>query len=1350
MMLVHRSVVLLAALFLCLSVRPGQALERAPSTGIVMVNGYPEYRWGGKPFFPYAAGFFYHRIPADLWGPAIVKLKQIGFNTLDLYVVWNWHQPTEDVLDLDGHTNPRRNLKRLLALADSLGMKVILRPGPYIFNEWRNGGYPDWLLRKPGFGMTPQAIAEGWFPIPSSVQYFNSEEASRLWLENETHWKYAARWFQELWKVAGPYSAARGGPIMSVQLDDDLAIGYYNYNGSTFWRYIRRNQQMLGGAGVDVPLFTNAAFMRVTAEAGKPPQAAPLWIWGQWYLRIGTPRLQQGDVAGLQYAVEALKTQPDFPAMIIEFNTNQYGGPEDTHASIIAPPSDMLLAARALYQNGLRGMTVYPAQDTLYPAGWEFPPANYHYMWESALDIGLKERPERAAALRRDGALIEGMGSLIASTHEKADVGLVYTVSAYPQEALGRKEMNEFARRFITLQQLAYHAGINTQYVDLAHEPAEHLDRYGLVLLPAASFHKGEGQGGGSGQPPGGASGQPLEILPQAQQKLLDYVRNGGTLVVVPETPAGALLKPLFPLASVSSTGPGEKVAQVAFAGGSQIPALGPRTIFETRGAAGIEPLAFHDKAVVGYQHSFGKGKVIVLGFDFFAWVPHAPVPTLGSWPPATKLTPEEQSLALRVLDWLLRRAGVQRAAAASIRGSDPLDQYLDTTMMVGNESGLRMHAFVAATNWSDGGRRADLRVADPRSKDFLALPNVYVPARDSVLLPVRIPLNRLVEKNGRGKGFAENEELVYATAEVTSARFANRILTLEMYVPGPSEIVLEQNSPPLGNCQSGSEVLLVTYDRASRITRIQVPAGNAPDYRRTVRVPFPFQPVLNLQAEQVLLPGETVRVRVALGNPGEQPLEGQLLLEVPERWPSVAVQKVQLAPGAQPLPGAPRPGLFEFQVSVPAGAVPGSDWTLRACLEGTANVCSEPHPAGVTEPVRWRLTPRANFPVRDDITLETWPPLWAVTLPGQVKFDLYLENPLSRPVEAKLESEGESILLEVDGPRVLQLAPGKEVRMSLTAWPRPRPGTDRTATGLFPFNIRVRTPGHTVKIPVRLVGIRAGEALAYQFDFDRDGFDDLVLENENLRAIVMPGAAGRAFALVDKATGRNAFNTVGGLRDAFSKNPPTYSWKGIDLRRPPWRWPELRLSNREAKPRILRASGPEVQVELSYEAADVFPRGATVRKKLILAGGSNLLGVEYEVRPGAGDPEQSFRVGSSTSIAGELRPAGEFLSPAADRISSRPFAPNMTLTFGPKDLAARWFAVSDPESSDLLGVFWENAGKLVVKPQRFSTLLELFSPPLAQPRPFRLRLAYCFTHEGTGALRRSYEIFARQIHPAQ
>ena len=85
---------------------------------IVENGGYPELHVDGKPFFIHSAAFFYYRIPVDQWEHLLRVYRSYGINTIDLYIPWNWHEPKEGEIDFDGHTNPRRNLRALLALIE--------------------------------------------------------------------------------------------------------------------------------------------------------------------------------------------------------------------------------------------------------------------------------------------------------------------------------------------------------------------------------------------------------------------------------------------------------------------------------------------------------------------------------------------------------------------------------------------------------------------------------------------------------------------------------------------------------------------------------------------------------------------------------------------------------------------------------------------------------------------------------------------------------------------------------------------------------------------------------------------------------------------------------------------------------------------------------------------------------------------------------------------------------------------------------------------------------------------------------------------------------------------------------
>ena len=115
---------------------------------IVHDRGTPVFIVESRPFYVYGAAFFYERTPVAQWRSDLERYRAMGINTIDLYLIWNWHEPDAHTVDFDGHTNPQRNLHKLFVLIHELGFKVIVRPGPVIRNEWRNGGYPDWLLEQ--------------------------------------------------------------------------------------------------------------------------------------------------------------------------------------------------------------------------------------------------------------------------------------------------------------------------------------------------------------------------------------------------------------------------------------------------------------------------------------------------------------------------------------------------------------------------------------------------------------------------------------------------------------------------------------------------------------------------------------------------------------------------------------------------------------------------------------------------------------------------------------------------------------------------------------------------------------------------------------------------------------------------------------------------------------------------------------------------------------------------------------------------------------------------------------------------------------------------------------------------
>ena len=129
----------------------------------------------------------------EMWDGWFAQAKSNGLNMVQVYVFWNFHQPTEDALEWHG----RANLTDFVARAASSGLFVNLRIGPYVCAEWTYGGLPAWLGLKPGVRFRQsnpiwQPAMEAWFNV-----VVRAMSAARLF-------------------------ATQGGPIVLVQVENEL------------------------------------------------------------------------------------------------------------------------------------------------------------------------------------------------------------------------------------------------------------------------------------------------------------------------------------------------------------------------------------------------------------------------------------------------------------------------------------------------------------------------------------------------------------------------------------------------------------------------------------------------------------------------------------------------------------------------------------------------------------------------------------------------------------------------------------------------------------------------------------------------------------------------------------------------------------------------------------------------------------------------------------------------------------------------------------------------------------------------------------------------------------------------
>jgi len=804
--------------------RQGKVDSPARGAAIVQHGGYPELRIDGKPFFIHSAAFFYYRVPRDLWEVSLDRHRELGINTIDLYIPWNWHEPREGELDFDGHSNPRRDLRALLRLIAEKGFKLNARPGPVILNEWRHGGYPEWLIERPEYKMDIRDRLEGRYAPLTNLNPRDAEGAARGWLENETHMRYTRQWLVAVARELSEYSSQRtlrvkvpsgkrgepeekeiSGPLLFVQLDDDMAIGRSNYSGPVFWRYMGELRKMLEDGGLHVPAYINPTDMRVSA-AGFGLER-PIGAMGQWYLQPpekpapGTAAermVAAREASTIEFFVEELKTQPAFPPVVIEYQAAWYTPGDDTRA-FDSPVANTLLSSRLLLAHGLHGLNYFPAQDSITPASYSTPWTNRHYRWDAALDVAGNQQP-RAHAVARNGMLLETWGEFLASSHKRADFGLIYPLGAYPQEPLVREEISRVSNAVMRVARVAQLAGLSSELLDPHYQPVEQLLRHPLLLLPVFDSPQGR-----------------FQLSEKAQRVIVEYVRRGGTLVVFPSRPAGAIIEQLWK---------------------SSVP-ISPAALAASATSA----------VVAGW--TVGPGRVFESTKDFYSWV------SLGESFTANRAR-FEAAWAMQALREFVDRAALRPAvkySGTSASAESTLSDELVVTQLVSNAGssplGVRHDGagLLSVTNLNyDSPAEQTLEVLSPRAsarapsrgsagQDVLSV-SVSLPARESLLLPLHFPLCKAAAVREKC-----TDEIISAGAELLWAERDGKTLELTFYTPARATVALRLARRP-GRISLGEDIKPESRWRPDQHRlEIDLLRGAAPGYLRVVKINLPYTP---------------------------------------------------------------------------------------------------------------------------------------------------------------------------------------------------------------------------------------------------------------------------------------------------------------------------------------------------------------------------------------------------------------------------------------------------------------------------------------------------------------------------
>jgi len=187
-------------------------------TGNTFVIGATDFLLNGSRFQIRCGELHAARVPRDYWRHRLKMARAMGLNTVCAYLFWNQIEASEG----DFQWKDQADIAEFCRLAQSEGLWVILRPGPYACAEWDMGGIPWWLLKR------------NHVQLRSSDPFFLSA---------------VEKYFSEVGRALAPLQISCGGPILMVQVENEY--GYYGNDQN----YIGSIRAFLLAAGFDVPLF---------------------------------------------------------------------------------------------------------------------------------------------------------------------------------------------------------------------------------------------------------------------------------------------------------------------------------------------------------------------------------------------------------------------------------------------------------------------------------------------------------------------------------------------------------------------------------------------------------------------------------------------------------------------------------------------------------------------------------------------------------------------------------------------------------------------------------------------------------------------------------------------------------------------------------------------------------------------------------------------------------------------------------------------------------------------------------------------------------------------------------------
>lgn len=213
-----------------------------------------------QPVFGICGEFHFSRYDFHKWEDEIIKMKMAGINIIPTYIIWNHHEEIKGQFRWNGSFN----IRYFVELCKKHDVEVILRVGPFVHGEARNGGLPDWLYGEP----------------------------CNVRSNDERYLFFVKRWYQEIGRQVDGLFYKDGGPIIGVQLDNEychagapwelttgtsnewINNGSYDTSVEEHHRHVEILKAFAKESGMVAPIYTGTGWGGAQAD---PDSVLPLW-----------------------------------------------------------------------------------------------------------------------------------------------------------------------------------------------------------------------------------------------------------------------------------------------------------------------------------------------------------------------------------------------------------------------------------------------------------------------------------------------------------------------------------------------------------------------------------------------------------------------------------------------------------------------------------------------------------------------------------------------------------------------------------------------------------------------------------------------------------------------------------------------------------------------------------------------------------------------------------------------------------------------------------------------------------------------------------------------------------------